>query len=1135
MPAFGREVADAYIEVHADTDAFRRELRGKLAKEFAGFANEMDRKFSKDLDLEKRANFDGFLKGLRRAAVSGDWKTLHKQFGEGREGIERMADAIDDLGRGGYFDIGEIDEVHEALRNYSRELENDDRWKAIEAENKAWDRQQKEIAEVRAEADKMAEAFRRLDRSTARSEANVTKQIQQRDMAWARYEKSVSDFYTRLARRYESDTTKFMAEKRRQQAAVSTFYRNLASQYERDYRNWASAQEKRDAMLRIQVRARREMDAEFERREKAATTVQKVEIDRRRRLYAVFFDGLKKSRNDFIHGIAVLGDLVATGIGRTIEGTVRAVRGLTRGFERLFGYFEPGGGGFGGLFRDMGKGLSNFASSFMTNLPGLIATVAALAVAFQVLFHSAGVLVSLLSGLAGIVVGLASSLGMALMAIIPLAGMMSGFAYGVGLAVAAFRDMDRYLPGAVDSLRNLRRVFSEIDVTAFAEGIEEPLDRLFTTLARSLEFDSVAAALGGAFGKIISSLEEMMRSPGWKSFTTALETTIPDAVAGFGTGFVGILEGLTSAFGAAGPAAKTLGDNFAAFSDDFAKTMEEMDESGELTEFFDLAAESMTVVSGLAWSLGEALVALFEAAGPAGNDMLLSITKLVDKFTEWAGTTEGKNQIAEWMEFAKEVAGKLWEIVKEVGIQFERLDTPENRAFLLTTLDTVKMLVQWMGNLIAISQEVWWTLMHTAVQAGEAWNSVKQWLAEAEATIERFVSGAGEAVARFGAAILTGDWVTMVGDWFSGVWDAIVQWWGNIDWSEIGTSIIDGFVNGVTNMATGGFSGLVAGIFGGFIDAVKLLFGIESPSTVFAGIGQDVIEGFKVGIGKAWAALIGWVTGKFGELTTKASETWATIKTTAATKWEEIRKTIGDKVEAVRRNVAEKWDNLRSNASAKWSEIKTTISTKVEEIRSAVSTRVESVRRAVSDAWERVRTTTSVAWNNVKTAVSGKIAEVVAVVRGLPGKAVAALGSFATQMYYSGRRAIDGFKEGVEARVRPLINSVVGAINRAIAAARAALGERSPSRVFRKIGQFVGEGFILGVGDTEKAVKKSMESMLAIPSVPGGLLPSGVAYGGNARHVTVAEGAIQVHSNASDGRIVAGKVLDDMATRMVGV
>lgn len=1135
MPAFGREVADAYIDVHADTDAFRRELRGKLAKEFAAFAKEMDRKFSDDLDLEKRANFEGFLKGLRRASVSGDWRTLHKQFGEGRKGIERMADAIDDLGRGGYFDVGEIDEVHEALRNYSRELENDDRWKAIQAENKAWDRQQKEIAEVRAEADKMAEAFRRLDRSTARSEANVTKQIQQRDMAWARYEKSVSDFYTRLARKYESDTTKFMAEKRRQQAAVSTFYRNLASQYERDYRNWSSAQEKRDAMLRTQVRARREMDREFERREKAATTVQKVEIDRRRRLYAVFFDGLKRSRSDFIHGIGVIGDLVATNVGRSIEGAVRGVQRLNRGFQRLIGYFEPGGGGFGKMFSDMGKGLSNFASSFMANLPGLIATVVALAVAFQVLFHTAGLLVSLLSGLAGIVVGLASSLGMALMAIIPLAGMMSGFAYGVGLAVASFRNMDRYLPGAVRSLENLKRVFSDIDVAAFAEGIEKPLDRLFTTLANSLEFDTVATALGQAFGKIISSLEEMMRSPGWKAFTTALETTIPDAVAGFGTGFVGILEGLTSAFAAAGPAAKTLGDNFAAFSDDFAKTMEEMNESGELTEFFDLAAESMTVVSDLAWSLGEALLALFEAAGPAGNDMLVSITKLVDKFTEWAGTTEGQNKIAEWMEFAKEVAGKLWEIVKEVGIQFERLDTPENRAFLLITLDTVKTLVQWLGNLIALSQEVQWTLAKTALEAGAAWGAVKEWLQEAEAKIEAFVTGAGEAMARFGAALLTGDWVTLVGNWFSGAWDAIVNWWGDIDWSEIGTSIIDGFVNGVTNVATGGFSGLVAGIFGGFIDAVKELFGIESPSTVFADIGEDVIEGFKVGIGAAWDALMKWVGGKFSELTTKASETWAQIKTDAATKWEEVRKTVSDKVEAVRKYVSEKWDALKSNASAKWGEIKTTISTKVEEIRTAVSTRVESVRRAVSDAWERVRTTTTTAWNNVKTAVSGKIEEVVAVVRGLPGKAVAALSRMAIDLYYSGRRAIDGFKEGVEARVRPLINAVVGAINAAIAAARRALGEKSPSRVFRKIGQYVGEGFILGVGDTEKAVKKSMESMLAIPTVPGGLLPSGMAYGGNARHVTVAEGAIQVNSNAADGSIVAGKVLDDMATRMVGV
>ncbi len=101
------------------------------------------------------------------------------------------------------------------------------------------------------------------------------------------------------------------------------------------------------------------------------------------------------------------------------------------------------------------------------------------------------------------------------------------------------------------------------------------------------------------------------------------------------------------------------------------------------------------------------------------------------------------------------------------------------------------------------------------------------------------------------AGLLTGiaDTAGDVADWISGFakeLGAAVSGWYD-DAKGWGANLIAGLVAGVTGAAAAAYDA-VAGVVGGVIDTAKDLLGIHSPSTVFAGIGENTADGYREGV-----------------------------------------------------------------------------------------------------------------------------------------------------------------------------------------------------------------------------------------------------------------------------------------------
>lgn len=126
---------------------------------------------------------------------------------------------------------------------------------------------------------------------------------------------------------------------------------------------------------------------------------------------------------------------------------------------------------------------------------------------------------------------------------------------------------------------------------------------------------------------------------------------------------------------------------------------------------------------------------------------------------------------------------------------------------------------------------------------------------------------------------------------------------------------------------------------------------------------------------------------------------------------------------------------------------------------------------------------------NIASWLSGAISTVVGWVTQFASNATSAASQFGSKLRSGleaipgtlgniGSNIVQGLVNGVTGAAGRLVNAVKGAVGDAIQGAKNLLGIKSPSRVFRKIGQYVMQGAALGVDDDADLLLKSTDNAM---------------------------------------------------------
>lgn len=145
----------------------------------------------------------------------------------------------------------------------------------------------------------------------------------------------------------------------------------------------------------------------------------------------------------------------------------------------------------------------------------------------------------------------------------------------------------------------------------------------------------------------------------------------------------------------------------------------------------------------------------------------------------------------------------------------------------------------------------------TAIKDGgvAAWTAVSTWVAGLPQLVVDGVVGVVERVRMVGADLMNGlktgaleAW-TDVRSYFERLPARLVNAVGDLGrtgW-EVGSALVDGIKQGFEN-AWATVKNWLSGLIGNLVQWAKDILGIRSPSTVFAGIGENVVDGFREGI-----------------------------------------------------------------------------------------------------------------------------------------------------------------------------------------------------------------------------------------------------------------------------------------------
>lgn len=421
----------------------------------------------------------------------------------------------------------------------------------------------------------------------------------------------------------------------------------------------------------------------------------------------------------------------------------------------------------------------------------------------------------------------------------------------------------------------------------------------------------------------------------------------------------------------------------------------------------------------------------------------------------------------------------------------------------------------------------WLNLGKTIVTA--IGNGIKTLTMAIPKLFSEFCSNASSIVSNFGWASLGRGLIQLIINGITGLISAIptllqtigtnaVNLIKGIDWFGVGMFLIEGLISGISGLASAAVEAIKS-VGQSILDGFKSLFGISSPSTVMEEQGNFIIEGLTNALANMPSAISGFFSSALSAVKQWGSDTAANTKETAGKVLSNVQSNFSQIPGKIGGQLNTALNNVTNFGSKTVSDIKTATTNALNAAKTNFTSMTTQIGNQLTSALTKVTTWGTNTLSKIRTSTNSAVSAAKAAFSLLPSgvqqhlsTCLSRVTSWGSQMASRGRSAADSCKNAVTNALSSLPDRIVSIgediasglangirngiswvadaardiANRALNAAKSALGIHSPSKVFeREVGKFIPPGIGKGItrampkmeSETEQELQRMAERM----------------------------------------------------------